>query len=607
MTSAFGSRFGLQRPLVAIRREIARVLLLDQPLLVHFTLWLFAAASILTTGYRVFSGTDNHALQLPLVLWLNDPTLFAGDRFVETLGGYTSAVWWAVAIFDRFMVLEPLLLVLFLLGRLALVYAGAYFACCVAPGSRLAPIVAGAFLAIGPIPPIGGAHLVIAYFEQTGVSLVALLLALASVHARRHWAVAAWLAIGFTANPMYGVYAATYIGAAWLADPQFRRGPTIGPLILAALLSLPTAVWAATAASTGDIDSLRWLHAARMMLPYHLLPHTWDREAFRAVAVLLIVGMTFLYRYQAPGRRSRWRTQLSWSATAVAWVSLTFFAASDVIVPVLLVLHPARGLDLWYLALAFSVLAVVASRLESEPSTARLLELVAAFALLSYLLAPPVGTWPLVALIGLGLIAGLVASAISPQSKSAPVWISVGLIVMVTLMTAREQEILREKPPGNWRGAVYEGPHKDLMQVADWVRRATPKGATFMVDPTDWAWSHFRYLAQRPVFLTWKDGSALLWDRSFADVWLDRLAEMGVDYEWSLERPARLLQGDVRRVLKRSFTNLADDDRLRIAQRNAIDFWVVRIEEETALPVVFESKHFKVLAVVTGTALGASG
>ena len=205
--------------LAGIREELQRVLLLGEPLYIHAALWLLFAASILATGYRVFAGADNHALQIPLVLSLNDADLFAGDRFVATLSSYASILWWVVAKLSLVVPLEPLLFALFLVARLLLIYAAAYFASCVAPGSRLAPIAAASFLALAPTPLVGGGVLVHAYFQHTGVSLVLFILAMASVIARRPWAVAAWFALGFNLNPMYGAYAATYIGAAWVVDP----------------------------------------------------------------------------------------------------------------------------------------------------------------------------------------------------------------------------------------------------------------------------------------------------------------------------------------------------------------------------------------------------
>ena len=54
-----------------------------------------SALAFLLYGYSL--GHHNHAIQLPLVRARQDPALFPGDAFVETLDGYTSALWVVVA------------------------------------------------------------------------------------------------------------------------------------------------------------------------------------------------------------------------------------------------------------------------------------------------------------------------------------------------------------------------------------------------------------------------------------------------------------------------------------------------------------------------------
>ena len=55
------------------------------------SLFLLLPLSILISGYNLYF--SNQDIQIPLVMWLNDPSLFPGDPFVATLGGYSSLLW----------------------------------------------------------------------------------------------------------------------------------------------------------------------------------------------------------------------------------------------------------------------------------------------------------------------------------------------------------------------------------------------------------------------------------------------------------------------------------------------------------------------------------
>lgn len=567
----------------SVREELRLVLALDEPFLFHLALWSFAAASVLVSGYRIFSGTDNHSLQIPLVLSLNDPSLFAGDRFVESLTNYTTVVWLVVAKLARLVPLEPLLFVLFLLRRLALFYAVSYLASCIVPGSRFGRLAAVAFLAVAPVPMMGGGLLLRRYFEHTGVSFVPFLLVMASLIAGRPWAVAVWYSIGFMANPMYGVYIGTFAAAAWLVDGRLRKGPTVGPLLLTGVLCLPVVLWILQATSV-ESSFERWWQAARMRFPHHLLEHIHDPAPVAVLAVLALLALALAGSHVGRDIQLGRPVQLAWALVASVWVVLSFQPSLRIPPQLLMVLQPARALDLWELVIALAVLVPVAAFLGSNPSNQSFLAFGAAFAALVYLLVTPFAVLPL-ALFALGVvvIVALREIGLAGGNEALP-WIAGAMITVVLATHAYVRTVDR--------GWIYEGPDAEVVEVAQWAREETVKDARFVVSPHAWSWSHFRSLSKRPVLGTWKDGAALLWDRSYVDYWLDLLAEFGIEDRFDTDDYL------VRRELGNRFLRMSDEEKRRLASKHGVDYWVTRRDRRSELPVLFKTKQFKVLSLI---------
>jgi hypothetical protein len=124
--------------------------------------------------------------------------------------------------------------------------------------------------------------------------------------------------------------------------------------------------------------------------------------------------------------------------------------------------------------------------------------------------------------------------------------------------------------------------------VGAWAALHTPRDAVFLSDPF---WLELRPLAMRPVFTTWKDGAAILWDRAFVAAWTARMQALGLEPHADVtDKQARAIVADTYRGL--------DDARVRaLRQRFALDYWVVRGGHVSAFPVVFETERYRVLAL----------
>jgi hypothetical protein len=129
-------------------------------------------------------------------------------------------------------------------------------------------------------------------------------------------------------------------------------------------------------------------------------------------------------------------------------------------------------------------------------------------------------------------------------------------------------------------------PDPSIRQIADWARRSTPLDAVFLVDTR---WGVWRPLSERAAFVTWKEGAALMWQKDFANVWIERLAALG----WDFRRGMPSMDA----VEDEITTPLTVTDVRALASRYRVDYWIVPRARALSLPVAFEGRAFKVLAV----------
>ncbi len=331
-------------------------------------LWLyglmFLASTILLSGYRVYFG--NQSLQLPMVQWLGDSSLYSNDPFVATLRYYCSALWPMVAFGAHLLPLEPLLFVLFIIEKVLLLFGATCLANALSNKSKLAAIGSMALFSFSPQPILGGGTIVANYLEQTGLAIPFLLLALASLHKSRPISWAIWLAIGFSLTPMYGAYAISYSVPVILLDSDYRRQWRKWTIAMAvfALLACPSLVWTVSTLGCHGTDVSLWLALAHARLSHHLYPLTWGILNFFRFGLLLGITamLAWLNRYGHLAALCRHET--IWSGVSVLWLCYAFVAAYVVKSPSMLIMHPSRGTDLWYCLAGVGLVSVFAAKTE---------------------------------------------------------------------------------------------------------------------------------------------------------------------------------------------------------------------------------------------------
>jgi hypothetical protein len=568
---------------------IKKLLLCDfnVPIFVH-TAILFGS-SILVGGYWVY--VQNHALQIPLVHYINDPSLYPDDPFAATLRYYASPVWYLVALGQRLIPLEPLLFTLFLLERLLVLSAAGYLARTFAPQSRLAVVAAMALFALGPAGPnLGGDNtLVVNNFEQTGLSIAFFLLAFAAFYRRHVWLVALWTAIGFNCNSMLGAYALTYLGAVFLLDARYRREWRKWLLAfgLFLLVASPAIALTLPAFARRASDEALWYTASQVRLPHHLFPHAWNSGEFVKFGALLLLLLALLrqdkYKVEQLGRHCG-----IWAAVSVLWVGYAFVAAYVTKLPSMLVMQPARGVILWHGVASIALVCVCAANVESTSGSRRRAFLAAVLGA-SILIWRPMGE-PYVLAVGLIALSSQVVWRYvfgNGDRKRLALLLTLGVFLIgVTEFHARWG-----KTGSRQLALMTSGPPARIAEVAHWARATTAIESVFLVDP-GWNWQYFRAQSTRPVFTNWKDGSAILWDRTFVRPWVERLSALGLDVT-----EEGLTFGKATDRLERLYEQLSDDDVERLKSRFKIEYWVVSAERPSSFPVAFRNQSYKVLSL----------
>jgi hypothetical protein len=536
-------------------------------------------ASLLQTGYAVYIG--NHALQLPLVYLLNDPSLYPHDPFVVALRSYATWFWPAVAWGTRGVPLGWLLLLLFLCERVLLLYAAGALARTFAPRSELAVVAAMTIFASGIQPLVGEGTIVENYTEQTGFAIPFLLLAIVAFYGRRPLATATWLAIGCNVNILYGMYTLSYVAVVWLVDPECRRAwrrwiPAAGAFLL---LSSPIIVLTALAFGQGATDKALWYVAAQARHAHHLFPLRWSKLALAMqVALLGLVALLFTHkRAELPRLSSHAWT---WTAVAGGWLLYAFVAAYVLKIPALLVISAGRALDLWLCFASVVLVSVMASAAEARVGGERLPWLLA--------LAGSILVWTpemSASVVGLGLLTMAWDPVRRWAIRASPRRIAVALVACMVLTGALNG--LHRGAFGAANENVFAGP-PETAHIAEWARWKTPSDAVFLIDPS---WGAFRMLSRRPVFVTFQDGGAILWNRAFVTEWVRRLHAIGLEVadgaRIRVQRP----------WLTTTYDRLTDADARRLSEWASVRYWVVPREQASAYPVVYARGSYKVLKI----------
>ena len=562
-----------------IQEHVKKILSIDPKFPLWFYLLVFYICSLFVTGFRIY--LSNNSFQIPLVHILNDPTLFPNDPLVATLPYYASMLWRFVAFGARFFPIEKLLVTLFLLERLLVIYAAGRLARTFMPGSKLAAIGAMAMFALAPKPILGNGIIVESMFEQTGLAIAFLMLAFSSFYRSHFISSAIWLALGFTVNSMYGTYALTYLIPVFLMDRSYwskwKKWVPAGVLFLT--ISAPTIILTVSAFGVSSSDTNLWVLASQIRFPHHLYPLDWRMSKFIKFALLAFLIIALLYQYRKTSKQL-FRHGMIWTTVSIGWLFYAFLAAYAFKWPSMLVMHPARATDLWYCVGGITLISLFAKKITEDESKSR-------FLLVPFLAS--IFLWLTIeANVVLLLFLGLIALTWNPLWKYFFLEGSqnrLALIVTVLItMLAGTSTMKRLKSDGN---AFMISTDKHIREIAEWARDSTNLRTTFLINPY---WDEFRGLSKRSAFVKWRDGSAILWYRSYVTEWASRLKAIGFDIT-----KAKVTGWLDQSKLNNCYAELNDEKVQKLQEQYSIDYWVVALEHTSSFPIAFENHFYKVL------------
>jgi hypothetical protein len=532
------------------------------------------------TGCDVF--VENHAIQIPLVRWLNDRTLYPHDPYIEALSHYPTPLWSVVALLARLFPLGALLAVLLLLERVFVILAAGRLARAFAPGHDLASAGAMALFAFAITPILGNGTIVASFFEQTGLSIGFFLMAAAAFHERRFTAWAVWLAAGFTLTSLYGVYAVSYFAAAALADPEYRRAwrRLLGPIALFLILISYTIALAVTSLRGGPIDEKLWLAASHMRGWQHLYMRAWKTSEFLdfgSVTLFLLITI-------ALGRRRLGRLFVhfrAWSIVILGWLVLGYVAAYIVPDRPLLMLQPARASDLWLCFAGIASVASIATLVEEEQRS----ESIALFVACFLIWKPPGAIVAGIVLLALFLIPETWRFALDRGPRKVLPLALAGWVAAAGLTSLAE----RMGEEGGLSKALVVRPEPALREVAAWARTHTPKDAVFLVNVGfDPGFDEFGAL-RRSIFTSWDEGTAMFWQPRWVSEWSVRLQMLGFD----VTHPTMTYMSK----LDALYAGLGDIDVGVLKGRVPLHYWIVTTDHHSRFPVVFENSEYRILDV----------
>lgn len=538
--------------------------------------------SLFYTGCGLYQG--NHSLQIPLVHLFNDPTLYPNDPFAVTLPEFGSMLWRLVAWVSLFAPLPLLLVVLFVVERLFVILAAGCFARAIAPGSKLAYFGTMALFALAPASLLAQGTIVTFYFEQTGLAVAFILMAMASFYNRRPLSWAIWTALAFNMQSMYGAYALTYFAAAFVFGQgyttQWKSWAKALPAFF--IIALPNILLTLSDFRNGTTNTQLWVAASRLRFSPHLFPMTWGKECFIQYGTLscLALILTYLGRKNIPGI---FRHTVTWTVVGAVWIVYAF-AAGHLALPSMLVMQPGRATDLYCCFAAVAIISACAQKLNNATSLKYLV--LAAYISSVFLWESSIYTIIILAVT-------LITAAYKPVFVNTLQvnylkWSTAILLVLVACCTIVNLHS-RIRSYGNIGSALIIRPEAEMVDVASWANQNSSKESVFLVSLR---WDDFRALADRPVFTTWKDGAGILWHRSFVTEWASRLRSVGLDIT-----DQRLNSSNVGLTVDQTNDLLNDTKVQSIQSKYPIRYWVVSNSHKSNFPVIYHNRKYKVLSL----------
>jgi hypothetical protein len=534
-------------------------------------------ASLGVLGFALYG--SNNELQLPLIQFANDPSLYPGDPFVATLSHYASLLWHVLWPLFRFVPEVPLLVLLTALQRLFCLFAAGRLARVLAGGSPVADAAAFCLFGLGMRPFLGWGTILPHNFEHTSLAVASFMLCLAFLLERKPVRSGIFLGLVGLANIMLALHAMALLAVAAVISPELRarwrrpRGILVAFVIMSPAIALAAHTW-----RQPRIDAETFLRLLWFYVPQHYFPSSWTAREWLIAALAGLATLLCLRATVLAGLARR--VVIGLTIAHVLLLSVTALAEAIGHVG-LLSLQLARSSDLWTAVSALCVLATLIVVMESRPGhlPTQFLGVLGLTAIFIIWIFRSLPVWFLVLAAPAWLATLTWSRSRRPALAAAaplllPFWVIGAFSVWLLLAPAPRHEPFQERSEAE-------------VELTRWAQRKTPVTARFLVDPT---WSAFRMLSRRSSFVTWKEGAGILWYQPFAHEWIRRLRALGVD-----PLDPRLAYPVSPGAASQAFARLDDRRALQLAHEFGLNFWIVPRHKPSGLPVAFQNAMGKVL------------
>ncbi|MGQ9488929.1 MAG: DUF6798 domain-containing protein [Armatimonadota bacterium] len=550
--------------------------------------FLIFLLTVWSGGFEPVGG--NNFLQIPMVRRLINPHAYPNDPLVDAMVYYSSPHWYFVAMVSRFVPLETLLFVLFLLTRLLMVSGAYVLACVLAPSA--APWVgylAASVFVLQPNPLVGEGTIAYPYHEHSSLAQAVLLwCAVAFVkHRRLIWAVL--LGIVFNLTVLYGVAGLVYYGAALLiVGGEYRKAwkEWAKSLIVLLIVASPALWMLGSHIGQEGYPLAEWVAIQRARSWFHIFPLSfpighWLKLGL-LVAVVLLLSVAVRHRQPV---LARW--MIVWTFVMAIWIALAFIAVYVVPNRLLIAFQPVRATDPWYPVAVVSTLCAACILFDKSllRSAVAALLIGAVFAIWRF-------DWYRQAAILFLSAPVAVLSTWRWRRMLLPAMFLVYLLVSTIIVVSAMRH----------RGWVLASPAelREGYGVLSRARQDTPRDAVLLVPPH---WSHARVVSERSVFVTWKDGTATLFRPSYTAQWVERMRALGWDPVASGNEGLKHPRANMYRYTEATFwmstwRRLDDTAVIQLRRRYGVTHWVLEANHPTDFPEVSRSDGWKLVRVL---------
>lgn len=262
-------------------------------------LFLAAIFSVVYQGFNY--GSNNNALQIPILQRASNPGLYPGDPYVATLDDYFSLFWWLLsrlpgvadwpAVFLGLHIATRWLTLLacFVLLRVLASHPGA---------ALLSTALLGISASLAGGSAVGSSELFMDYFNHSHIAGFLVLFAFAASLRERHYWGAVLAGLAFDINAFMGAWALFSLLALMVSTGRPRRiSDSFAAALLFLLAASPALGWilSSTSAGSGNYPSFDYRDYLREYFPNHFLIDQASLHNILKLCLISLCGASAIY------------------------------------------------------------------------------------------------------------------------------------------------------------------------------------------------------------------------------------------------------------------------------------------------------------------------